>query len=108
MVHSALGEHKVVKIDGIVIIIILINGIRIRIILRRYLEVSVPWPAHCEVPLKQILFKRSRLSGTMVHDITVTLRVREAITHRGFKPNLFQLGPFFYPSTSNPQYFFLV
>ena len=26
--------------------------------------------------------------------------------HRGFKPNIFQLGPFFYPSTSNPQNFF--
>ena len=26
--------------------------------------------------------------------------------HRGFKPNIFQLGLFVYPSTSNPQYFF--
>ena len=28
--------------------------------------------------------------------------------HRGFKPNIFQLGPFFYPSTSNSHYFCLV
>ena len=26
--------------------------------------------------------------------------------HRGFKPNIFQLGLFVYPSTSNPHYFF--
>ena len=34
--------------------------------------------------------------------------VVEAAEHRGFKPNIFQLGPFFYPSTSNPHNFFLV
>ena len=26
--------------------------------------------------------------------------------HKGFKPNIFQLGPIFYPLTSNPHYLF--
>ena len=41
-----------------------------------------------------------------VSTVPVHCKHRSCTLHRGIKPKTFQLGPFFYPSTSNPQCFF--